>query len=318
MKFSENDFKFSFSSQTDFLRSVTVGLIFVPLHFICDIARKSVFLRREKIEKWILGSVYFSLAVTILTLAYYIYAGHVYVFDGSFPLIIPILSAALLFAAYALFRGSAFKLYDDLQDFVFLDSALTESVNEFKSEEIANEVEQEIIIEDRVPEQEAAAEPVFDTPIISEAGKTEAVSAVTATEKMSDTIVPKVFVAASESELNLGHDLEAELAQAMDAAFNEPNTTVRQSEKVVQSSSAVLENQSVFVSMSREARKSVYKNVILSALNDKLENVKSTRKLPDKRVQSAFENQVYVKVTDFSISSIKQDINDILSQEPME
>lgn len=132
MKFSETDFDFRFTNQTDFLRSITVGLIFVPFHFVCDVARKTVFLRREKIEAWLLGSVYFSTAVVIASLLYSIFLGQIFMFGGKFPLIVPLFSSGILFLMYAAFRSTVFKLYDDLQDFVFLDKVLTENINDME------------------------------------------------------------------------------------------------------------------------------------------------------------------------------------------
>ena len=130
LKFSENDFNFKMSNQTDFIRSITVGLIFVPYHSICDLARKAVFPRREKIEAWLLGSVCFSGAISILTLLYYFFIGKIYIFEGKFPLAVPVISTAILFLVYALFKESTFKLYDDLQDFVCLDSILADAISE--------------------------------------------------------------------------------------------------------------------------------------------------------------------------------------------
>ena len=140
LKFSENDFNFKMSNQTDFIRSITVGLIFVPYHFICDLARKAVFLRREKIEAWLLGSVCFSGAISILTLLYYFFIGKIYIFEGKFPLAVPVISTAILFLIYALFKESTFKLYDDLQDFVCLDSILADAISEADSIDVTADI----------------------------------------------------------------------------------------------------------------------------------------------------------------------------------
>lgn len=293
LKFSENDFNFKMSNQTDFIRSITVGLIFIPYHFICDLARKSVFLRREKIEAWLLGSVCFSGAISILTLLYYLFIGKIYIFEDKFPLAVPVISTAILFLIYALFKESTFKLYDDLQDFVCLDSILADAINEADAIDVTADISdvegmQKITDDDvKVPD----ANTLDDT---SDTNSDSASAAVSINPQSSDT--------QQESSI------EDQAIASLQAAMQQSNTEVIKDASTLQSNAAF----ATVETLSKSAKQSLYKNKMLAALRNKLEAVWSENNLSKDELNKVCSEQQFIKDTDFTTMSLNIDIDELL------
>lgn len=293
LKFSENDFNFKMSNQTDFIRSITVGLIFIPYHFICDLARKSVFLCREKIEAWLLGSVCFSGAISILTLLYYFFIGKIYIFEGKFPLAVPVISTAILFLIYALFKESTFKLYDDLQDFVCIDSILADAINEADAIDVTADISdvegmQKITDDDvKVPD----ANTLDDT-----------------SDTNSDSGSADVSINPSSSDTQQESSIEDPAIASLQAAMQQSNTEVIKDASTLQSNAA----SATVETLSKSAKQSLYKNKMLAALRNKLEAVRSENNLSKDELNKVCSEQQFIKDTDFTTMSLNIDIDELL------
>lgn len=293
LKFSENDFNFKMSNQTDFIRSITVGLIFIPYHFICDLARKSVFLRREKIEAWLLGSVCFSGAISILTLLYYLFIGKIYIFEGKFPLAVPVISTAILFLIYALFKESTFKLYDDLQDFVCLDSILADAINEADAIDVTADIS-DVEGMQKITDDDAKVPDANTLDYTSDTNSDSASAAVSINPQSSDT--------QQESSI------EDQAIASLQAAMQQSNTEVIKDASTLQSNAAF----ATVETLSKSAKQSLYKNKMLAALRNKLEAVRSENNLSKDELNKVCSEQQFIKDTDFTTMSLNIDIDELL------
>lgn len=290
LKFSENDFNFKMSNQTDFIRSITVGLIFVPYHFICDLARKAVFLRREKIEAWLLGSVCFSGAISILTLLYYFFIGKIYIFEGKFPLAVPVISTAILFLIYALFKESTFKLYDDLQDFVCLDSILADAINEADTIDVTADIS-DVEGMQKITDDDDVQVPDANT---SDTNSDSASAAVSTNLPSSDT--------QQESSI------EDQAIASLQTAMQQSNTKVIKDASILQANAAF----ATVETLSKSAKQSLYKNKMLAALRNKLEAIRSENNLSKDELNKVCSEQQFIKDTDFTTMSLNIDIDELL------
>lgn len=293
LKFSENDFNFKMSNQTDFIRSITVGLIFIPYHFICDLARKSVFLRREKIEAWLLGSVCFSGAISILTLLYYLFIGKIYIFEGKFPLAVPVISTAILFLIYALFKESTFKLYDDLQDFVCLDSILADAINEADAIDVTADIS-DVEGMQKITDDDAK---VPDANILNYTSDTN-----------SDSASAAVSINPTSSDTQQESSIENQAIASLQAAMQQSNTDVIKDASTLQSNAAF----ATVETLSKSAKQSLYKNKMLAALRNKLEAVRSENNLSKDELNKVCSEQQFIKDTDFTTMSLNIDIDELL------
>lgn len=296
LKFSENDFNFKMSNQTDFIRSITVGLIFIPYHFICDLARKSVFLRREKIEAWLLGSVYFSGAISILTLLYYFFIGRIYIFEGKFPLAVPIISTAILFLIYALFKESTFKLYDDLQDFVCLDSILADAINEADAIDVTADISDVEGMQKIIDDDDDDAK-VPDANTLNYTSDTN-----------SDSASAAVSINPPSSDAQQESSIEDQAIASLQAAMQQPNTEIVKDASTLQSNTA----SATVETLSKSAKQSLYKNKMLAALRNKLEAVRSENNLSKDELNKVCSEQQFIKDTDFTTMSLNIDIDELL------
>lgn len=290
LKFSENDFNFKMSNQTDFIRSITVGLIFVPYHFICDLARKAVFLRREKIEAWLLGSVCFSGAISILTLLYYFFIGKIYIFEGKFPLAVPVISTAILFLVYALFKESTFKLYDDLQDFVCLDSILADAISE------ADAIDVTADISDVEGMQKITDDDDVQVPDANTSGTN------------SDSASAAASINLSSSDTQQESSIEDQAIASLQTAMQQSNTKVTKDASILQANAAF----ATVETLSKSAKQSLYKNKMLAALRNKLEAVRSENNLSKDELNKVCSEQQFIKDTDFTTMSLNIDIDELL------
>lgn len=290
LKFSENDFNFKMSNQTDFIRSITVGLIFVPYHFICDLARKAVFLRREKIEAWLLGSVCFSGAISILTLLYYFFIGKIYIFEGKFPLAVPAISTAILFLVYALFKESTFKLYDDLQDFVCLDSILADAINE------ADAIDVTADISDVEGMQKITDDDDVQVPNANTSGTN------------SDPASAAVSTNLPSSDTQQESSIEDQAIASLQTAMQQSNANVTKDASILQANAAF----ATVETLSKSAKQSLYKNKMLVALRNKLEAVRSENNLSKDELNKVCSEQQFIKDTDFTTMSLNIDIDELL------
>lgn len=293
LKFSENDFNFKMSNQTDFIRSITVGLIFIPYHFICDLARKSVFLRREKIEAWLLGSVCFSGAISILTLLYYLFIGKIYIFEGKFPLAVQVISTAILFLIYALFKESTFKLYDDLQDFVCLDSILADAINEADAIDVTADIS-DVEGMQKITDDDAK---VPDANILNYTSDTN-----------SDSASAAVSINPTSSDTQQESSIENQAIASLQAAMQQSNTDVIKDASTLQSNAA----SATVDTLSKSAKQSLYKNKMLAALRNKLEAVRSENNLSKDELNKVCNEQQFIKDTDFTTISLNIDIDELL------
>lgn len=290
LKFSENDFNFKMSNQTDFIRSITVGLIFVPYHFICDLARKAVFLRREKIEAWLLGSVCFSGAISILTLLYYFFIGKIYIFEGKFPLAVPVISTAILFLIYALFKESTFKLYDDLQDFVCLDSILADAISEADSIDVTVDISDVEGIQ-KITDDDDVQVPDANT-----------------SDTNSDSASAAVSMNLPSSDTQQESSIEDQAIASLQTAMQQSNTKVTKDASILQANAAF----ATVETLSKSAKQSLYKNKMLAALRNKLEAVRSENNLSKDELNKVCSEQQFIKDTDFTTMSLNIDIDELL------
>lgn len=290
LKFSENDFNFKMSNQTDFIRSITVGLIFVPYHFICDLARKAVFLRREKIEAWLLGSVCFSGAISILTLLYYFFIGKIYIFEGKFPLAVPVISTAILFLIYALFKESTFKLYDDLQDFVCLDSILADAISEADSIDVTADIS-DVEGMQKITDDDDVQVPDANT-----------------SDTNSDSASAAVSMNLPSSDTQQESSIEDQAIASLQTAMQQSNTKVTKDASILQANAAF----ATVETLSKSAKQSLYKNKMLAALRNKLEAVRSENNLSKDELNKVCSEQQFIKDTDFTTISLNIDIDELL------
>lgn len=290
LKFSENDFNFKMSNQTDFIRSITVGLIFVPYHFICDLARKAVFLRREKIEAWLLGSVCFSGAISILTLLYYFFIGKIYIFEGKFPLAVPVISTAILFLIYALFKESTFKLYDDLQDFVCLDSILADAISEADSIDVTADIS-DVEGMQKITDDDDVQVPDANT-----------------SNTNSDSASAAVSMNLPSSDTQQESSIEDQAIASLQTAMQQSNTKVTKYASILQANAAF----ATVETLSKSAKQSLYKNKMLAALRNKLEAVRSENNLSKDELNKVCSEQQFIKDTDFTTMSLNIDIDELL------
>ena len=290
LKFSENDFNFKMSNQTDFIRSITVGLIFVPYHFICDLARKAVFLRREKIEAWLLGSVCFSGAISILTLLYYFFIGKIYIFEGKFPLAVPVISTAILFLIYALFKESTFKLYDDLQDFVCLDSILADAISEADSIDVTADIS-DVEGMQKITDDDDVQVPDANT-----------------SDTNSDSASAAVSMNLPSSDTQQESSIEDQAIASLQTAMQQSNTKVTKDASILQANAAF----ATVEILSKSAKQSLYKNKMLAALRNKLEAVRSENNLSKDELNKVCSEQQFIKDTDFTTMSLNIDIDELL------
>lgn len=290
LKFSENDFNFKMSNQTDFIRSITVGLIFVPYHFICDLARKAVFLRREKIEAWLLGSVCFSGAISILTLLYYFFIGKIYIFEGKFPLAVPVISTAILFLIYALFKESTFKLYDDLQDFVCLDSILADAISEADSIDVTADIS-DVEGMQKITDDDDVQVPDANT-----------------SNTNSDSASAAVSMNLPSSDTQQESSIEDQAIASLQTAMQQSNTKVTKDASILQANAAF----ATVETLSKSAKQSLYKNKMLAALRNKLEAVRSENNLSKDELNKVCSEQQFIKDTDFTTMSLNIDIDELL------
>lgn len=290
LKFSENDFNFKMSNQTDFIRSITVGLIFVPYHFICDLARKAVFLRREKIEAWLLGSVCFSGAISILTLLYYFFIGKIYIFEGKFPLAVPVISTAILFLIYALFKESTFKLYDDLQDFVCLDSILADAISEADSIDVTADIS-DVEGMQKITDDDDVQVPDANT-----------------SDTNSDSASAVVSMNLPSSDTQQESSIEDQAIASLQTAMQQSNTKVTKDASILQANAAF----ATVETLSKSAKQSLYKNKMLAALRNKLEAVRSENNLSKDELNKVCSEQQFIKDTDFTTMSLNIDIDELL------
>lgn len=290
LKFSENDFNFKMSNQTDFIRSITVGLIFVPYHFICDLARKAVFLRREKIEAWLLGSVCFSGAISILTLLYYFFIGKIYIFEGKFPLAVPVISTAILFLIYALFKESTFKLYDDLQDFVCLDNILADAISEADSIDVTADIS-DVEGMQKITDDDDVQVPDANT-----------------SDTNSDSASAAVSMNLPSSDTQQESSIEDQAIASLQTAMQQSNTKVTKDASILQANAAF----ATVETLSKSAKQSLYKNKMLAALRNKLEAVRSENNLSKDELNKVCSEQQFIKDTDFTTMSLNIDIDELL------
>lgn len=280
------------SDQTSFIQSLLVGIIFVPYHFICDVARKLVFLKREKIEALLLGSTIFSAVTLAATTAYYAYTGMMHLFDGNFPVIVPLASTALMFLIYAYFKSTNFKLFDNLNDFVTLDAVLQEVVD-------GDDVEL-IDIMDSADEIELTDEE--DTP-----NNTESVASVSADN--TATTATDFDSLDIESEILA---LEPDPQPANNVSNVTQDTKVTQNTKVTQDNKTNTNEASTPTqALSKEAKKALYKSKMLKALRGKLSSVKTVDSFSDEEINRLCMEEPFLKSSDFSINEIDFSFDDL-------
>ena len=250
-----------------------------------------------KFEAWLLGSVCFSGAISILTLLYYLFIGKIYIFEGKLPLAVPVISTAILFLIYALFKESTFKLYDDLQDFVCLDSILADAINEADAIDVTADISdvegmQKITDDDDVQ-----------------------VSDVNTSDDSSDTNSDSASVAVSinppSSDIQQESSIEGQAIASLQAAMQQSNTEVIKDTSTVQSNGA----SATVETLSKSAKQSLYKNKMLAALRNKLEAVRSENNLSKDELNKVCSEQQFIKDTDFTTMSLNIDIDELLFRE---
>ena len=262
----------------------------MPYHFICDLARKAVFLRREKIEAWLLGSVCFSGAISILTLLYYFFIGKIYIFEGKFPLAVPVISTAILFLVYALFKESTFKLYDDLQDFVCLDSILADAISEADSIDVTADIS-DVEGMQKITDDDDVQVPDANT-----------------SDTNSDSASAAVSMNLPSSDTQQESSIEDQAIASLQTAMQQSNTKVTKDASILQANAAF----ATVETLSKSAKQSLYKNKMLAALRNKLEAVRSENNLSKDELNKVCSEQQFIKDTDFTTMSLNIDIDELL------
>lgn len=288
-------------------------MIFIPYHFIGDIAKKAVFMRRDKIEKWFLTSAIMSTAITAAELVYGVMAKQLYLFDGVLPLVVPAASSLILFLLYGIFKSSAFKLYDDLQDFVAVDSVVSEVMQESEQSELTEDDSYDDVVlaavSGDIAEQtaEQAVEPV-----------TESVTRVSDADIRPKKLEPMANVDLSDITLDLDEcDIETQVnaamqeAKAVTGASDDFMTKATQNAKLGENAPSAADA-GYKSTTHREARKAMFKNKMLTALYGKLENVKSERNLPDTELERVCSEQEFITADDLITDYPVTDIDTIL------
>ena len=245
------------------------------------------------IEAWLLGSVCFSGAISILTLLYYLFIGKIYIFEGKFPLAVPVISTAILFLIYALFKESTFKLYDDLQDFVCLDSILADAINEADAIDVTADIS-DVEGMQKITDDDAK---VPDANILNYTSDTN-----------SDSGSADVSINPSSSDTQQESSIEDPAIASLQAAMQQSNTEVIKDASTLQSNAA----SATVETLSKSAKQSLYKNKMLAALRNKLEAVRSENNLSKDELNKVCSEQQFIKDTDFTTMSLNIDIDELL------
>lgn len=293
-----------------------------------DIAKKAVFLRRGKIELWLLVSLSLSGIVTVFQILYSIYVGHFEMFQGRFPLVVPVCSTVILFLIYAAFKSAVFELYDDLLDFVAFDGAASEAETNIQEVEITEDDMKNIPADVPISEVIEEISNLSTVEIVQETPVDESIDALTKNIDKTTEIKPTVVKStqtsddSARSDTTLADELTSfsmvdQLEEAFaSAAIASPQQNVitkptpkRQVNAASDSSVPVTER------LSKEAKKALYKNKILQAMQERLDSVHSERNLDETMLQMSYATQKYISVKDMHEDSFAITIDDILFDE---
>lgn len=292
-----------------------------------DIAKKTVFLRRDKIEHWLFVSLSLSGVVTVFQILYSVYVGHLDLFQGRFPLVVPVCSTVILFLIYAAFKSAVFELYDDLLDFVAFDGTANEAETNTQEVEITED-DMEGVLAD-VPMSEVMEEISNLSAVEIEHGAPadkpiDAPSNIDDTTKIEPAVMndAQTFSTDARSDVtpvdelasfSMADQLEEAFASAVIASPQQNVTTKLTPKRQVNTASDT--SVSVTEKLSKEAKKAMYKNKILQAMQRRLDSVHSERNLDEAVLQASCAIQKYISINDIREESFSVTIDDILFDE---
>lgn len=254
-------------------------------------------MRREKIEAWLLGSTCFSGGISLLTLAYYLFIDRIYLYNGRFPLLVPIIATALSFVVYALFKESNFKLYDDLQDFVFLDSVLADAMKP--------DMVTEIIDEDAIRSM-----PEITEDDVNENSENLEIPSVDIENIQSLDDISKLDLSSLGLAPVNSNDIPVPKSKTEEKNSNSVKEMVSVSGSPVKGSSTV---GAVSVDeISQSAKKTLYKNKMLMSIKDRLDSIKSERNIPKDELERVCKDEVFISSANFKSSKIEINYEDML------
>lgn len=115
-KFIEDDIELSFNSPVHFVQSVACMLLTAPYKLVMTISAKVLYLPKDAILKVLLHSVFISMLITIINAAFQIYIGRFSMFRGKLPIIVMVVTTALLAGCYFAISVTDLNMYTQLSD----------------------------------------------------------------------------------------------------------------------------------------------------------------------------------------------------------
>lgn len=117
MIFLKNEFKISFNTLEEFVKSVIIGILFSPFQLVSSICRKIMFLKKGLIERMLITSVMIGVVFTILFSLNRIFAKDGGFVTGSFPILAMVIADIILFILFFVFHSMSIQDYA-ITDFV--------------------------------------------------------------------------------------------------------------------------------------------------------------------------------------------------------
>lgn len=115
-KFIEDDIELSFNSPVHFVQSVACMLLTAPYKLVMTISAKVLYLPKDAILKVLLHSVFISMLITVINAAFQIYIGRFSMFRGKLPVIVMVVTTALLAGCYFAISVTDLDMYTQLSD----------------------------------------------------------------------------------------------------------------------------------------------------------------------------------------------------------
>lgn len=112
MRFMETPPKVDTKSAIGFISSILVLLAFMPVRFIVEVCKKSVFLSKDMIEKILFNSILIGIGTTVIIMLYQLFTRKFNLIVGKMPIIIMIAGCILLTAIYFVFITSKLLVYE--------------------------------------------------------------------------------------------------------------------------------------------------------------------------------------------------------------
>lgn len=133
-KFIEDDIGLSFNSPVHFVQSVACMLLTAPYKLVMTISAKVLYLPKDAILKVLLHSVFISMLITVINAAFQIYIGRFSMFRGKLPVIVMVVTTALLAGCYFAISVTDLDMYTQLSDIFPREIPPEERVEEQKEQ----------------------------------------------------------------------------------------------------------------------------------------------------------------------------------------